>query len=362
MKIAFDHLIFLNQRFGGVSRYLVRLMEQLRACGEEVFVTGLIHQNSYLNDFGGASRKPSYVSSLHPRLRRLSYEAGVLRSGAQLKRDRPDVLHESFYGGGRVGSKSLPRICTIHDMIHEIYPELADRDGRVSRIKRETVRRSDLVICISEQTKSDLIRFFGTSEEKIRVVYHGAEWFEGEAEIPQIERPFILYVGARSGYKNFDTLLEGYASDPAIHSSFDLLAFGGGGFNAAETAKIGSLGLVGKVRQLGGSDALLAGLYRNAKIFAYPSSYEGFGLPPLEAMSMDCPVIASNQSCIPEIVGDAAILVDPHSQSAWASALNELLTSEDKCDRLRAAGHSRLKMFRWEKCAEETLKIYQEIS
>jgi len=175
-------------------------------------------------------------------------------------------------------------------------------------------------------------------------------------------RPFILFVGARGGYKNFDRLLQAYAGRSILHESYDLVAFGGGDFSGNERALVRSLGLnENQVRQLGGDDAVLSVLYQQASLFVYPSLYEGFGIPPLEAMSLDCPVICSNTSSMPEVVGNAAVQFNPHDIDSIANALEAVITNPTLQADLRQRGRERLHAFSWHRCALETLNVYRKV-
>ncbi|NQW93661.1 MAG: glycosyltransferase family 4 protein, partial [Polaromonas sp.] len=224
------------------------------------------------------------------------------------------------------------------------------------------------VICVSESTRRDAIDILGLSPEKITVVHHGFALMSiggGKAvEISSqaIVRPFLLYVGHRGGYKNFLGLLEAYASSKALTGSFDLVCFGGGPLQADEVQAVHRLGLPeGKVLQLTGSDEILSSLYRTASAFIYPSLYEGFGIPPLEAMAHDCPVICSQTSSIPEVVGNAGEYFDPEDVESMRGAIERVMNSEALRNTLTLNGRERLKQFSWDRCAAETYDIYKKL-
>jgi len=177
------------------------------------------------------------------------------------------------------------------------------------------------------------------------------------------QRPFLLYVGLRDGYKNFKRLLRAIASSPQIMKEFDLLAFGGGAFNTAEQDLIKGLGFgVGQVKQLSGGDTVLNSLYKNAAALVYPSTYEGFGLPPLEAMSHQCPVISSDTSSMPEIIAEAGQYFDPHSIESMTCAIEAVVLSTSRTQELIKLGSARQKLFTWERCAQETLSVYLSLA
>lgn len=186
---------------------------------------------------------------------------------------------------------------------------------------------------------------FGMPDHKVSVVHLGFEKFDAlpRAIEPQasLTSPFLLYVGSRGGYKNFERMLRAVALNPALKKSIDVVAFGGGPFNSVEHALIATLGFgPNAVRQVGGGDAVLGGLYARARAFVYPSVYEGFGLPPLEAMAHDCPVVSSNSSSMPEVVGDAGAYFDPLDVQAQSEAIASVVFDETRRNALVAAGGS----------------------
>jgi len=246
-------------------------------------------------------------------------------------------------------------------MIHERFPESFAAWDSTSKEKAAAVKRADHIVCISENTRRDLIELFHVPPDKTSVVYLGFTLTHPVTKTGnKPERPYLLYVGSRGGYKNFERLLHAYASTELLQGQFDLLAFGGGAFNAKEVELISSLGLsVRQIRQVGGSDERLAELYRDAAVFIYPSLYEGFGIPPLEAMSFDCPVACSNSSSIPEVVGDAALLFDPLSVESIGKAVVSLLQDQALRQTLVERGRERIKIFSWQSCAQQTADIYR---
>ena len=164
--------------------------------------------------------------------------------------------------------------------------------------------KADHVICISENTRSDLLKIWDCDPSKVSVVHLGFDSFAArnkqvKALNKNISRDYILFVGARKGHKNFERLLEAYSSKKSLSDNFSLICFGGGSFCDDEEKKLKNLGIANKVIQMNGSDELLASLYQNADLFVYPSLYEGFGIPPLEAMSAGCPVAAARTSRYP---------------------------------------------------------------
>jgi len=250
-------------------------------------------------------------------------------------------------------------------MIHERFSDSFSQTDRTSVEKALAVARADHVICISEQTKRDLIEILGVEASKISVVYLGFNLISHDKPVTITvgqSRPFILYVGNREGHKNFERLLIAYATSIKLKNNFDLICFGGGAFSDKEKALMQQLGVsVDRVSQVSGNDALLAGYYRASSAFVYPSLYEGFGIPPLEAMSFDCPVVCSNLSSIPEVVGDAGEMFDPYDPDSIRVAIERVVDDVQLQEVLISRGRERIKLFSWERCAQETLDVYRKV-
>jgi glycosyltransferase involved in cell wall biosynthesis len=252
-------------------------------------------------------------------------------------------------------------------MIHEKFRDMFGQADRTTALKRKAVERADRIICISEHTRRDLIELFDVPEEKTASIplSFGLELSGNRGTAAAAGRelpPYLLYVGSRDFHKNFEGLLRAYASSAALRNEFQLVAFGGPPLSAAEYGLIDRLDIPRtRVDWRRGNDDVLAELYRGAAAFIYPSLYEGFGIPPLEAMSMDCPVICSNTSSIPEVVGDAAELFDPDNTAAMRSAIESVVGSEPARALLIERGRRRIKEFSWDRCASATVKIYSSL-
>jgi glycosyltransferase involved in cell wall biosynthesis len=366
MKIAFDYQIFGWQEYGGISRYAFELASALHAGrSDEVAIFCPIYVNRYLERApAGLLRDGRRVPSF-PRSGRIYRALNRWLAWPALRRFRPDIVHQTYYSGGGARLQGARYVLTVHDMIHERFPENFSPVDPTRREKAMAVARADHVICISEQTRKDLIDILSVPYEKTSVVHLGFALSAGQRsaeERPRLEYPYILFVGSRGGYKNFGELLLAYASSPAVHERVKLVCFGGGAFRAAELAAIGKAGLnASKVIHIAGDDDVLANCYRHARAFIYPSRYEGFGIPLLEAMSFGCPVACSNVSSIPEVVGNAAEMFDPDSVDAMASALERVVNNEERRQSLVELGRVRLENFSWAKCARETLDVYRGV-
>jgi glycosyltransferase involved in cell wall biosynthesis len=178
----------------------------------------------------------------------------------------------------------------------------------------------------------------------------------------KLSKPFFLFVGSRKRYKNFTLLLKSYSLDEKIKKNFDIVCFGGGKFIREEINNIKDLKVdLSSIHQVEGSDEILSSLYSSAEALIYPSKYEGFGLPILEAMSLGCPVISSNTSSLPEVYGDAALNFTPTSSDELLNCITKITNNNELKEAYIKKGYNREKNFSWKKCAVETNKIYQKL-
>ena len=278
---------------------------------------------------------------------------------------RPDIVHETYYSADAYAPEGARRVITVYDMISERFPE-EFTGSQFTDTKKNAVTRADHVLCISESTRRDLIELFGVAAERTSVVYLGYDDLalpaDAGTQTQNSSRPYLLYVGSRGGYKNFEAMVRAFASSAYLRSGFSVMCFGGAAFATDEFALFRQLQLSDiHVRQVSGNDEMLASMYRGAAAFVYPSLYEGFGIPPLEAMSLGCPVICGNTSSVPEVVGDAGEYFDPNDPESMRVAIEAVLQSASRSSELVAKGRARCSLFSWERCASETLDVYRSI-
>ena len=353
------------QSYGGISRYFVQLAKELILIGQEIDVLAPIHRNRYLRELPHHYVHGIEFSRFPPKTARLINIFNREISSLKYKHLKSNILHETYYTVNPIKGNITARILTVYDMIHEKYPEKFANYDSNSYNKKLAVLRADHIICISQSTKIDLCEIFSVPEEKVSVVHLGFEKFKSTEVGDTVSRspnPFLLYVGSRGGYKNFGNLLKAVASRPQLINNFEIIAFGGGQFNLDERSLIDSLGYkVDAVRQIGGDDSILGKLYEEASAFVYPSLYEGFGLPPLEAMAHDCPVVTSNTSSMPEVVGPAGEYFSPLDIDAQAEAISNVVFDTQRRADLILQGRMRLNRFSWARCATETNNVYQDV-
>ena len=365
MHIAFDPQTFSLQPYGGISRYF---LETALCLGElpdtRVSVLAFAHLNAYLRSAGGGTVVGRPIPVLPEPLRPLLALANQALARRWLARHGADLVHETYYSHARSAPPGVPTVLTVHDMIHEKFPGYAPRTGRIAAAKRAAIARADHVICVSENTRRDLLELCGTDPSRVSVVHHGVSLPAGDAKsAPRpIAEPYLLFVGKRAGYKSFDTLLRAYAAAAGIRRDHALVSFGDAPFSGAELRLMDRLGIPrDRVHHAAGDDAALALYYRHASLFVYPSRYEGFGMPPLEAMSLGCPVVCSDAASLPEVVGDAALTFEPGNAEALRAAMEAVLGSSELADELRRKGRERIRSFSWALCARQTRAIYASV-
>jgi glycosyltransferase involved in cell wall biosynthesis len=367
MKIGFDDQIFGLQQRGGISRYFVEIGQAMQAQGAQVHCAPGLHLNTHLAGAGfqvSGHYLKSYPKALANKIRR----GNAAYSAFCLRRAGIDLLHETYYRPNESDQHAgrRPRVVTVHDLIHEIFAAEYAPNDKVAAAMRVAVQRADHVICVSERTRQDLVERFGTPVGKTSVVHHGISALAASQTPRPPGAPFFLFVGNRQGYKNFEGLLRAFAASPGLRRDVRLVAFGGGAPQASELALIQGLGLfvgraAGTVEFVGGDDGALGAHMGAALAMVYPSRYEGFGMPPLEAMQMGCPVVCSQASVMPEVLGDAPHYVDPDAIDDIRRGLEEVKDSSTLRADLIQRGRRQAGGYSWQRCANETLAVYRHV-
>jgi len=289
---------------------------------------------------------------------------------APLRVGQYDLLH--FPYDSCIGIKRGKFVATIHDVIPLLFPNGRIRSPWKGLFKRilipNPLKQIDHVLTVSESSKRDIMERLGVPEDRISVVYQGVEFDRFfPSRVPHSDRktnsPYIFCVAGDSLNKNVGTLLQAYANLPNfLRGQYQLILAGDVQKSEHLPPLIQKLGLEKHLEFTGIiSDERLARLYQDAAVFVFPTLYEGFGLPVLEAMACACPVITSNTSSLPEVAGDAGILVDPLDASALGAAIERVLTDQDLGKRLRNAGVRRAKQFDWDRTARQTVSLYRRV-
>ncbi len=364
MKIAFDNQIFNMQKYGGISRYITELTRHINFSKDsEAKIFAGLYINNYLIHLPS-----SYIIGIKfisiKKTTKILLQINKLLCALAFKVFNADIYHHTYYYGKK--KSGAINVVTVYDMIHEIFPNDFGKNDKTSQNKSYCVGFCDHVICISESTKRDLISILKVPENKISVIYLGfhepyKKYNDTVPDVIASKPPFILYVGDRGGYKNFTNFVNAFAASQRLVNNFIIVAFGGKEFTVNEVDSFKRLGLINKIFNIQGNDKLLSSLYFHASLFVYPSLYEGFGIPPLEAMSHECPVVCSNTSSIPEVVGNAAILFDPHSVNDMRHSIEKVAFDDNLKNVLIKKGNEQVKRFSWQKCADETLAVYRSL-
>jgi glycosyltransferase involved in cell wall biosynthesis len=368
MRILYDGAVYEFAPNAGVSRYFFNIISRLPS---EYYPIITSYTDRLVFNYPKHPQKRLFqVKKFPPFIFSHRLSNNYFKVVKRLNRfDRLSLIHPTYYNLISISFSELkkfnvPIVLTVYDMIHEIFADSMDRDGHCARLKLRAIRAADKIICISESTKRDLLERISLPDDKITVTYLASEITAnisyGIEPIPA--KPYYLYVGSRSPYKNFDRLLLAFAKVVLVNPELSLCVVGEP-FHPDERKMIGELNLDRHIEHYGSiDDRHLAKLYRCSLAFVYPSLYEGFGIPPLEAMSCGTPVVAANSSSIPEVVGEAGILFDPRSSNDLADILLYLADNTSERERLIAQGNERRKQFSWEKTTDETLKVYRSIA
>ena len=366
MRILYDHQVFSLQDAGGVSRYFYELAKYMTTV-PDTRTELLMGINGNVYPFQDLDRSKVHVAGLPNWVRPGSLRYIANEAWSNLKATtlgKFDIYHPTTYL--RMPMVRAHRvIASHHECTHERFPELFPDVKKVLWARKWLFPRVDAIICCSESTKQDLLHFYNVDPAKTRVIYHGFTALPRSREAgvvlrQQLRREYILYVGMRAAFKNFRGLLHAM-HETGLQDSLDVLVLGGGPLTGEEKALINSLGLGNSVVSMPRvSDELLAEAYAGAKLFVYPSLSEGFGIPPLEAMSLGCPVLASRGGAIPEVCGDAPFYFDPADQDSFARELLRALNDEPARERAVKAGEVVAARYNWNKCSEQTLALYRE--
>lgn len=286
-----------------------------------------------------------------------------------------DIYHGPDFALPPLNGK-LRKVVTVHDLAFLEHPEYAvpSLAAYLKKVVPEAVASADVVAAVSQVTSQSLIKHLKTPPEKITVIPNGVRPHFRRITDPVIlgatrhkyglKHPLVLGVGTLEPRKNHLALIKAFAQAQKKKKGPAMLALAGGkGWLYEETQQVvEQLRLENKVRFLGRvSDLELISLYSMADVFAFPSFFEGFGIPPLEAMACGAPVITSNTSSLPEIVGDAALLVDPFDVSALGQAITRLLEDEQLREELRQKGYQRVQRYTWSESASKMLSVYQKL-
>lgn len=366
MRIGIDARLVYYSR-AGIGQYILNLagwLAQIDGANEYVLLqsrkdsTTIVERANF--------RRVSLWTPSHHRFEQHALPAEIAHLGL-------DLLHSpDFIPPFRANCRT---VITVHDLAFLLYPQFLTRESaRYYGQIDQAVRQADHIIADSESTRRDILRMLGTPPDKVSVVYLAANPLYRPIPLAQARQrvaekfglsgDFILSVGTIEPRKNLPTLLRAYRQLlDAYKLDVGLALAGGEGWLYAEIPSlVRRLRLTGRARFLGRvPDEDLLHLYNAAGMVAHPALYEGFGLPPLEAMACGTPVVVSNASSLPEVVGGAGLLIEPEGVDAWAAALWRVFCDDDLRDELSQKALARSRRFSWERAARHTLRIYEQV-
>ena len=362
-ELVYTGDVFRMQSQGGITRFFVEVGTRL---ARPLTVAAGLHVSPRVAVFGGRAR-PAWRIPPDRVLRRAAAPVNAWVDDRAFAAHRDAILHPTYYRDPAALPRKAPVVVTVHDMAHERFPDLLPPRRRwwaapdPAAHKRALCERADLVHCNSRATRDDLVAILGIPPGKTRVVHlAGMDWSAvTPAPIEGLDGPFALWVGERRGYKNFALTAEAFA---ACHEARDLrlLCVGAGPLRAEERQHLTSLGLATRVMQRAAGDRELRWAYEHASALLYTARWEGFGIPMLEALSLGCPVLASDVPALREVGGDAATYADPGRTESLADGIQRVIDSgrDAGASSARSAHAAR---FSWDACARGMEALYAEL-
>jgi glycosyltransferase involved in cell wall biosynthesis len=360
MKIAFDYTIFMKQTYGGISRYFVKLVKSLNET-HQCRIIAPISVNNYVNEINNCSFNLIKLKKIPKFSLKLITNFNFLLSLSYMKCWKPDVIHKTYFNNHSYNVKNAKKILNVWDLSHEIYPELYNK-RKNWRPKEISLKLADHVICSSYKTRADLEKYYNYDLNKTSVIYQGVDSLLNNENIIYDKKKYLLYVGSRLKYKNFENLLKALSLNTQILEDYKLICFGDETKASYEQELIKKLNLNSEnILFISGDDTLLKDYYLNATALIYPSKNEGFGFPPLEAMALGCPVITSNNPAILEATNLEDYSFNPDSPSDMIKKIENIIYSKSNINFLIKYGINRIKNFTWSNTATKMSKIYKEI-
>ncbi len=382
-NVLYDYRIFDYQKIGGISRCFVENYKCLPSDVKATFGV-LDSDNIYLQSLGFRNTEFKYEHFITKR--HFPYKRKIFRwynnllsrpyanadynkqySIKKLQEGDFNVFHPTFFDDYFLEYlRGKPFVLTIHDMIPELYPEYFGRNDEQIVNKIKLAPLASKIIAVSECTKKDITRILDVPEEKIEVVYHGAPSINtSTTDYPRIiSSPYILFVGERHWYKNFELFVNHVT--PVLRRHLNLMIVcTGKDFTPEESELLVAKGVRNRfITYFFKDDIELYNLYHYANFFIYPSSYEGFGIPILEAYKAQCPVLLNNASCFPEIAGEAAIYFSEHDEDCDLEEKIEYMLAMPANSRqeLIERQQTRLKRYTWEQSANKLANIYKSFT
>jgi len=363
LKIFMDHQIFTMQDYGGISRVFVELYWRFnKKEAVECELPMLFSDNVY---FEGIKETRGIWRSNSSFIKRLAYYGlNHLFTIFKLLKGDYDVFLPSYYDPYFLPFlRKKPFVLVLHDMTHELYPDTSSAKDKTIAWKKKLVYKADKIIAISENTKKDIIKFYGIEESKIEVIYWATTLKPPQKKVNlDLPKRYIMFVGNRGKYKNFNRFFN--ACVPLLKDDLELniVCAGSSAFSEEEKKRFEEEGLGGRVLHVRfKDDEELACIYSSAICLVYPSLYEGFGSPILEAFSCGCPIVLSNRSSLPEIGGDAVVTFDPECEESIYENVKKVILDKEIRERMISKGKDRIKIFTYDKTIDNYLKVFRKL-
>jgi glycosyltransferase involved in cell wall biosynthesis len=370
LRVVIDGIIYLMQSRGGISRIFNEILPRMCEADDSLHISlltqgrlkGALPQHRHIThrsipDIKRYLRPNCVWQSVLPKIKHFTYNLWVGTGEGKIWHSTYYTMPEKWTGYS---------VTTVHDMVFELFPQFYSGPNfdLFRQRKRLSVQRADAVICVSDTTRQDVLRLYELDADKVHVVPNAcSDIFRrlDSTEVPasiQIEQPFLLYIGNRARYKNFDLLAKAY-SRWHRRKEVALVLVGGKSFSESEQQLMEKLAIAKQVKLLSNiDDETLCCLYNRALAFIYPSLYEGFGISLLEAMACGCPIIASRIPSTVEVAGDSPIYFDPAEEDDLINALDIALSQGRNSERVQA-DLRKVKSYSWDKTAAQTLEVYR---
>jgi glycosyltransferase involved in cell wall biosynthesis len=370
LTVLFDNQMLIMQKYGGISRYHVEVASRLNMKKEiKILFPSILTINEYwcnskLNSLYNKITQPLMTKRYRGKWRFVEYTHRYnYKQNLESFKKKYTVFHPTYYNPyflELIGNR--PFVLTIHDMIPELFPQFIKDDDPIIEWKKILISKAYKIIAVSNCTKDDIVNIYNIKDDKIKVIYHGAPEYsctQIKNEIPF--NNYFLYVGNRDNYKNFNWLIKALAPLFKELPDMHLICVGGDIFREKEKMLITDLNINNRVHRYTINDNEVSYFYRNAKCLIYPSLYEGFGLPILEAFVNSCPVVLSDIKIHREIAGDAGIYFNTDDSNSLVENLNDLLGDNLLRAKLINLGNKRSENFTWRKSSEMHLDIYKSV-
>lgn len=364
INVLLDHQTYTFQNYGGISRIFTELYKKFNS-GNEISpkISILLTNNVYLKDLKNIHK--IVVNNKAHITRIVIYILNRIFTTFQLIFTPYDIFQPTYYDPyflNFIGKK--PFLLVVYDLTHELvlHDDLSKKDKTI-KWKRKLINKADKIVAISENTKKDIIDYYKIDASKIKVI-HLANSLKLDTQNVKIDLPkkYLLFVGNRSKYKNFQFTVKSISSILKTNPNLHLVCAGGGSFNGEELQLFKSLEIGNKVKHIKfENDKELSSIYNHAIAFIFPSLYEGFGIPVLEAFACKCPAIISNTSSLPEVGGEAALYFNPTDEDSIQKAVKRILGNQSLRQDLITKGEKRLKLFNWDKVAKEYTETYKDL-